>query len=66
MINETPSLMALLKLLQKVPYLASKNLYVVSQYFLDMPEQDMELFCKTLKELKKNIVKCDICYTLKR
>lgn len=65
MIEQSSSLMALLKLLQKVPYLASKNLYIVSQYFLDMQEEEIELFCQTLKNLKKNIIKCQICWTFK-
>jgi recombination protein RecR len=65
MIDQNPSLMLLLKQLQRVPYLASKNLYLVAHYFLDMSEQDAEYFCKTIMSVKHNIEKCAICWTWK-
>lgn len=63
MLPDTPSLTKLLRALQQVPYLASKNIYRVANYFLYLDEQKMENFCNTLKEVKKNITQCDICFS---
>lgn len=65
MIDNSPSLIAFLKQLQRVPYLASKNLYVVAQYFLDMDEAGIEKFCTVLKDLKEKIEQCTLCWTWK-
>lgn len=65
MIEHSPSLLAVLKQLQRVPYLASKNLYIVAQHFLDLDEQGTEKFCAALKDLKKYVEKCTLCWTWK-
>ncbi len=65
MIDHSPSILALLKQLQRVPYLASKNIYVVAQHFLDLDLQATEKFIEVLKELKTNVEKCTICWTWK-
>lgn len=65
MIEQTPSLVALLKQLQRVPYLASKNIYRVAQYFLELDVQAAEQFCKVLLEAKQNIVHCHVCWAWK-
>jgi recombination protein RecR len=65
MIEQNPSLLAFLKQLQRVPYLASKNLYVVAQHFLDLDEQATEQFCRTLTNLKQNLEKCSECWSWK-
>ena len=65
MIEQNQALLALLKQLQKVPYLASKNLYLVAQYFLEMDETAAEQFCKTILNLKYTIEKCSLCWTWK-
>lgn len=62
MLNDVPQLAQLLKLLQQVPYLASKNLYRVANYFLLLDSQKTDQFCKTLIDIKTNIVKCTICF----
>ena len=59
--NQLPTLTHLLKQLQQVPYLASKNLYKVVTHFLDMDSAKAEQFCKAILEAKNNILKCDIC-----
>ena len=63
MLNDLPSLAQLLKNLQQVPYLASKNIYRVSAHFLQMDEQKVEHFCRILLEAKQNIVQCEICFS---
>ncbi len=65
MIDQSPTLLAFLKELQRVPYLASKNLYVVAQYFLDLDEPSTQKFVSILQELKKRIDKCSHCWTWK-
>ncbi len=65
MIEQSPSLLALLKQLQKVPYLASKNIYVVAQHFLDLDVQATEQFCRVLTALKQNMEKCTECWSWK-
>lgn len=63
--EQLPSLKLLLKHLQQVPYLASKNLYRVAFYFLDNDENKIEQFCNAIITAKKNVSKCDKCFTLK-
>ncbi len=63
MLNELPTIAQLLKGLQQVPYLASKNLYRVAEHFLNMDEKKMEHFCAILLQTKQNIIKCEICFT---
>lgn len=62
MLHEAPTLDHLLKKLQQVPYLASKNLYRVATYFLTLEEQKVDQFCNTLRELQAKLKKCDICF----
>ena len=65
MIEHSPTIVAFLKQLQRVPYLASKNMYVVAQHFLDLDEQAVEKFCDALKNLKDHVDKCRECWTWK-
>ena len=65
MIEQSPSLLALLRQLQRVPYLASKNLYVVAQHFLDLDVQATEQFCNVLLTLKQQVDKCGDCFSWK-
>lgn len=60
---DLPSLNAFLKMLQQVPYLASKNLYRVTAHFLNMDTQRAEKFCQALLEAKQRITKCSICFS---
>jgi len=62
MVEKLPSFDNLLKVLQKVPYLASKNLYRVAAHFLEINEQQAEQFCRVLLAAKQNLVKCKICF----
>jgi recombination protein RecR len=63
MLNELPDpLKALIKALQQVPYLASKNIYRVSTYFLEMSPEKVEYFCKTVVNAQKNVVHCGVCF----
>lgn len=57
-----PTLARLLKQLQQVPYLASKNLYRVTHHFLQMDPERLQIFCKTLIEAHQKLVKCRQCW----
>ena len=61
MIEKLPTLVQLLKQLPQSPYLASKNVYRVAHYLLDMNPKKAEQLCATILEAKKNIVRCNTC-----
>jgi len=65
MLEDIPSLHNLLKSLQQVPYLASKNLHRVATHFLDMDEKNVERFCALLLAAKKNVIRCHVCFAWK-
>lgn len=62
MMDQLPSLDMLLKHLQQVPYLASKNIYRVANHFLDMPEEKLEQFCAILLTAKGRLLHCPTCH----
>ncbi|MFI5332472.1 MAG: recombination mediator RecR [Candidatus Babeliales bacterium] len=65
MMSDLPSLAKLLKALQQIPYLASKNIYRVGDHFLHMDQEKLEYFCAMLLEAKHNILPCEICFCWK-
>ena len=65
MVENISSLRVLLKHLQQVPYLASKDLYRVTNYFLEMSDDSLALFCKAILDAKKNVVSCPSCFAWK-
>jgi recombination protein RecR len=62
MLEELPTLAHLLKILQQVPYLASKNLYRVAAHFLEMQPQQIAQFCAAIEVAKQRLKKCDTCF----
>lgn len=62
MLENLPTLMQLLKSLQQVPYLASKNLYRVASYFLHMDRAKAEQFCAILLDAKEKLIQCAVCF----
>lgn len=63
MLRQLPTVAQLLKGLQQVPYLASKNLYRVAEYFLEQDTQKVEQFCALLLQAKQRVHKCEVCFT---
>jgi len=61
-VDGVPTLARLLRGLQQVPYLASKNLYRVATHFLAMDEKATEQFCAMLLDAKKNVMPCQTCF----
>ncbi|MBD3272870.1 recombination protein RecR [Candidatus Dependentiae bacterium] len=64
MFRGLPSLQKLVRQLQKVPYLASKNVYRVALHFLNTKQDDLELLCSTILQVKKDVKICSICFNL--
>jgi recombination protein RecR len=62
MIDKLPTVKKLMRQLQHVPFLASKNLYRVASYFLHLDQERMLQFCKTLQEAHAQIILCQICF----
>jgi recombination protein RecR len=61
MIEKVPALAQLCKELQRVPYLASKNLYRVATYFLTEKPERIAQLCKTILAAQQTIIACPIC-----
>jgi recombination protein RecR len=62
MIQKVPPLAQLMQVLQQVPYLASKNLYRVTTYFLQLKSDQVEHFCKVLLQAKQLVMPCQTCF----
>jgi recombination protein RecR len=62
MIDKLPTMKRLMRQLQQVPFLASKNLYRVSSYFLTLDQERIDQFCQTLQEAHAQIILCTTCY----
>lgn len=62
MFKELPTVARLLQHLQRIPYLASKNVYHVVEYFLRLRPDQIEQLCLLLAEVKKKVGQCDTCF----
>ena len=62
MFAQLPVLQKLIRQLQRVPYLASKNVYKVAAYFLTSDDKVIEQLCQTILEAKRVIQCCSICH----
>lgn len=63
MIEHSAVFKNLLKNLQQVPYLASKNIYRVAEYFLLLDKLKTEQFQQAIAQAKEQIVQCHTCFT---
>jgi recombination protein RecR len=61
MLAGLPSLQKLIRQLQRVPYLASKNVYRVAFYLLTTDQRSLEQLCQTMLETKKALKLCALC-----
>ena len=62
MIHQLPTLQGVVKQLQQVPFLASKNLYRVLSHFLEMEPAKLDAFCAALQAAKLNLIPCSRCF----
>ncbi len=61
MLDDVPTLAHLLKVLQQIPCLASKNIYRVAAHFLTMDRERLEHFCGALLAAKERVHRCPTC-----
>jgi len=61
MIEKVPALARLCKELQRVPYLASKNLYRVVTHFLTESPERLQVLCQTLQSTRDTVMRCPTC-----
>jgi len=59
--EQLPKLYELIRHLQQVPYLASKNVYRVAHHFLNMPETQRKQFTQVLEQACQMTVQCGTC-----
>ena len=64
MFADLPAFQKLIRQLQRVPFLASKNVYRVAVYFLMNDKKNVEQFCQTLLDAKASIKFCEHCFNL--
>jgi len=57
-----PSMQKLIRQLQRIPYLASKNVYRVAGHFLESDEKSLNVLCQSILEAKQNIRFCKKCF----
>ena len=62
MIHQLPTLQGVVKQLQQVPFLASKNLYRVLSHFLEMEPAKLDAFCAALQAAKQRLIPCPQCF----
>lgn len=57
-----PTLQKLVGQLQRIPYLASKNMYKVAGYFLESSSDEIDRLITILREVKEKVRLCEICF----
>ncbi len=62
MIEKLPSLAHLIKLLQQVPYLATRNVYRVANYLLTLDDKRAQQLCDAIMHARIKIIPCFICF----
>jgi recombination protein RecR len=65
-LEHVPSVEKLLKLLQQIPSLSSKNLYRIADHFLSSDQLHIEQFCNSLQFLCNSVSRCAICFVWKQ
>ncbi|MBI2352663.1 recombination protein RecR [Candidatus Dependentiae bacterium] len=60
-IEKLPTIKRLMRHLQQVPFLASKNTYKVMSYFLKLDKERIDQLCLVLQDIKKNVKLCSLC-----
>lgn len=61
-VEKLPTVKRLMRQLQQVPFLASKNLYRVMSHFLKMDKNQLDQFCCVLQDVKDSVIFCKHCY----
>lgn len=61
-IEKLPTIKRLMRQLQQVPFLASKNMFRVTGHFLKLEKERIDQFCNVLQDIKKNVKACPRCF----
>lgn len=61
-IEKLPTIKRLMRHLQQVPFLASKNMFRVAGHFLKLEKERVDQFCNVLQDVKKNVTACSRCF----
>ena len=61
MIEKLPNMLQLIKQLQHVPYLASKNMYKVVNHLLSIDQEKAQQLCTAILMARENITQCVVC-----
>ncbi|MBM18154.1 MAG: recombination protein RecR [Epsilonproteobacteria bacterium] len=61
-IEKLPTVKRLMRQLQQVPFLASKNMYRVMSYFLKLDNERIDQLCRVLQDIKKDVSFCNRCF----
>lgn len=61
-VEKLPTVKRLMRQLQQVPFLASKNMYRVMSHFLKMDKDKLDQFCRVLRDVKDNVTFCKHCF----
>ncbi len=64
MFSDLPTFQKFIRQLQRIPFLASKNVYRVAVHFLMSDSKNVEQFCQVLIEAKNSIKFCKDCFNL--
>lgn len=64
MIKNLPSLEQLIRLLQHIPHVPSKNIFRIADFFLSMTPEQIDQFCTSLKNAHTRILPCKRCFFL--
>lgn len=64
MFKDLPALQKIVRQLQKVPYLASKNIYRVALHFLQGKDEDVSVLFNAILDAKKQVKGCPVCMNL--
>lgn len=65
MIEKSIYFKELLRQLQQVPYLATKNIYHIVDFFLSLEQEKVNALCKALYNAKAYIIHCQKCFAWK-
>jgi len=64
MTKKLPSFDQLVRLLQHIPHVPSKNIFKIADFFLHMTPAEIDQFCTSLKNAHTQISLCKICFFL--
>ena len=62
MIDKVPALAQLIRTLQQLPFLATKHIYRLTDYFLKLEPEKVEHICAVLLKARASLLPCKICF----